>query len=293
MIFVLGSFRNFYLPKPFVVTSIKIFQFSGIFSGPILFTCNVIRNWFLPCTPYAVGFGFLKECFVYTGKSDHAFGLEGFSAFVYWSALCLLFYWALLKPGAGFYFYAIQLCLLKACCLRYYLKNLLNGIKNITMARNKCFINRAVQFYKELQIMCIMYNQIQQDIVILALLYISGVAIVLGLYALITSWQVMTFLQLLVLISSTVLGFSVLVFCFGNLGGIYVDSMRILDCFKREIYSTHYSSDRYWSRKHKRSVDSLQPLKIKFGSVNFVDKLTPILFLEFSVGILVNLLIVH
>ncbi len=133
------------------------------------------------------------------------------------------------------------------------------------------------------------FNIIHQDIVIASLLYFMGESFVLGMFTLITSWDKLSFPQLLISGTGATESFAAILIFFGVFGRVYADSIKTIECLRTS--GIHVESDLESRKTVGKIVKSLQPLKIKIGSVNFVDRLTPVTFIDFCFGILVNMLL--
>ncbi len=291
-IIALGSMQLLHKPKKDYIALVKLFQFCGAISPPVVFTCHIARFWFRPCKPYVPGFDFLAQCSKHVDiyYISSIFNLEGKVSSIYWTGFCLILYYLVLKPAGGCFLVLFQLYFVMSSCIRYYLKNILENIKKSTSgSRNR----RYIQMYKQIQLLVCYYNQIYQDIFTTTLLVFVGLCIVIGLYALITSFEFVTPLQFLVLGAAASQAIFGMLICFGNFGGIYDDSLNILAGFRsRSNFSDFGGGGLKEFRLQKKFVNSLQPVKIKLGSVNYVNRMMPITFIDFCFDILVNMLLI-
>lgn len=271
---------------------IKNFQFCGAISGPVIYTCYVARYLYDPCKPYSHGFMLLEKCSKYLESNSDlsSFSLSEQIGPVYWYFVCLSFYVVVLKPAGSCFFVIFQMFIIESCCLRYYLKNQLQNI----IRPDKYFRKEtAIKLYKQLQILVCFYNKINQDIFIVVKLSMVGLCIVIGLYAMITSWSEMRGLQYLILGSAAIQSLFGIMISYGNFGGMHDESTKLI----RNLYgkpSKTADMNGIWIRQSQyiiKLIRSLQPLKVQIGAVTYIDKLTPITFASFCFSVLVNLLL--
>lgn len=269
--------------------AIQLFQFSGIVSPPFVTTGFTAFLWFAPCKSYAPGFYFLEECAERLDFSTERkmFLFRGHISKIYWATICSVIYYTLLKPMAACVYFIIQLYFVESCGIRYYLKNIYKNVLNLKTYSAKY---NLIQVYKQIQIIVCYYNQIHQNIFTIVLINLIGVCIVIGLFAIITSWSFITVIQLLVLGTITIDSFIAMVICFGNFGRIYGESVKILAAFQLNIAGTRCCKSEFVLQR--KLINCLMPTKIMIGSVNYFDKLTPITFLNFCFTLLVDMLLV-
>lgn len=256
---------------------IKNFQIFAI-TTPAILPCHATRIWLNPCLPYAPGFAYLQECS--TQIESHGNLLSGPIAKYYWTFSCFLLFWSVKELMANHFFVVNQLYFLVAFCLSYYLNTLLvntsSTIPNWTL----------VKLYRELQLLLCYFNRINQDIFISTLLYFISIGNVIGMFAFITGRTEMSFMQFWIMGSAASQSYLCIIFGYGTFGKIFNDSYKLLKAFSAVKVSMKEQNKFY-----RKSVKSLQPLKVMLGSVNFVDQLTPIALIDFFLGILVNLLL--
>ncbi len=254
-----------------------------IVSTPFLLSGHITRLFLEKCLPYAPGFGILEDCLEYTYDKQGVV-LTGTYAIVYWAIVCLVVAY-LHTTANGFLLALFQLFVVESCCIRFYLKNLLELAMNHSI--NLTYTTKILKLYKHLQILISYYNQIHQDAFMTAYMCFVGVAIIIPSYALISSWSALGTVQFLILMwigGEAVFG---LIYCFGNFGGIYCDSYELIGALRNPTFFR----DRKRKVLHRRVVNSLKPFKIMIGSVNFIDQLTPFSFIEFCFDRVVDLLL--
>ncbi len=262
---------------------LKSFQICAIYT-PVLIPCLTIRFWLQPCEPYAPGFWLLDECKNQI-NSWSSFTLTGLSATLYWACICLLFTWALTKLLANDFFVLYQFVLVVASCIRYYLDNL---FAQITDPEKRFSTLEMIQNYKRIQLMMRCFNGVNQDYFIPILLFAIGVAYVIPAYAFLTVKGAMSVPQLVIMGSATGQCVICLFVGCGIFGGIFENSSEILSTFRTTIVQLGTRRERKVCEKFVRS---LCPIKVMIGTVNYLDKLTPITFFDYFLGILVDLLL--
>ncbi len=283
-----GPLPLLYKPGKYYIFAIKAFQALAIIGTPIICTSVTLRHFTQKCLPYSPGFELLEQCAHIIGRAQ-TFVLGGAIAIIYWFIVCLIFFWSFLKLSGGFFFFVVQCYIVESCCIRYYLRNIW---KNLLHPRTNINTLSVIQIYKQLQILVCYFNNIHQNIFAINLLSLVGSCMVIGLYAIITSWSVMTNIQFLVLSAAASRALVGFMLCFGNFGGIYTDSLQFIYVLKNPTKLVRGEMRTSNELKLQRKLaQSIQPLKIRIGSVNYVDKLTPIRFIDFCFGILVNMLL--
>lgn len=289
----LGQVKLLHVPSKDYIVAIKCFQISAIFCSLAITVCHVTRLLVQKCLPYAPGFEFLQDCKSVNSKDQYiSFYLNSTMSTLYWASINLIYFVTLLKLGGGCMFVLLQLYFVESCCIRFYLKNLL---VNISSNRSKqSDTSSIVRLYKQLQLILRFYNQINQDIFVIVVLQLVGLGIIIGLFALISSWSVITNLQCFVLLFVLLQSAFGLMICFGNFAGIYEDSLDFiarlrLPCFIKMSFNCRRDVRQFV--KNRKVIKSLFPLKVRIGSVNYVDRFTPITFTDLCFGTVVNMLL--
>lgn len=247
--------------------------------------CLAIRYWLYPCLPFSPGFWILETCSKYHTNIFDTFALSGFLELFYWACICSLVAWSVSILLANQFFVSYQLFFVVASCIRYYLNNLLLHIKN---QRKQLSTPDLIRLYKKLQLMTCFFNRINQDMFTSVLLFINGLTYVICLFSFLTVKTSMSIPQLVILSSATCQVLITITFGYGIFGGIYNDSVRVLQAFRSK--NTHLKA-RNETKVCVKLVHSLCPLKVMIGSVNYFDRLTPITLIDFFFGILVSLLL--
>ncbi len=263
---------------------LKIFQVCAIYS-PVLMQCVAIRFWLQPCVISAPGFVLLKEC-----SQDHAnlwngYTVSGAVASVYWTCVCLLLTWSITILISNQFFVTYQFFFIMASCLRFYIKNLLAHAQNGSKPFRSLDL---IKIYRELELMTRLFNRINQNGFISNIIFLLGVSFVISLFAFITIKDAMPILQFVIMASALVQTYICLLVGYGIFGGLYDDSSQTLKAFKSPNFNLGTRNER---KVVTKLIYSLQPLKVMIGSVNFVDKLTPVTLIDFCIQQLVSILL--
>lgn len=215
----------------------------------------------------------------------NSFVLTGSISKLYWACICVIFTWAMTKLLANHFFVCYQFFFVVASCIRYYLDNLLARVGN----RRKSFSTpEMIRIYRQLQLMIRFFNGVNSDVFTSIFIFIIGVACVVSLFAFIAVKSAMSIPQFVILGSAAGQVVICMGFGYGIFGGIDDDSIQTLQAFRT---SNACLESRIEQKVCAKLVKALSPLKVMIGSVNYVDKLTPITLIDFFLGILVNLLL--
>jgi len=262
---------------------LRSYQICAIYT-PVLIPCLAVRFWLKPCEPYAPGFWILDECTKNNDKLWNFFTLTGSIATIYWLFFCLLFTWALTKLLANDFFVLYQFVFVIAACIKYYLDNILVHVGN---PRKELSNLEMIRVYRRLQLMMRFFNGVNQNYFIPILLFAIGVAYVIPAFAFISLKGEMSIPQF-VIMGSAIGQVVICLFGCGIFGGIYENSSEALHAFRKKNFLLESKKERKICSKF---VQSFAPMKVMIGSVNFVDKLTPITLFDYFLGILVDLLL--
>lgn len=195
--------------------------------------------------------------------------------------------------NGNYIFGFIELCYLPATCLQCYIKSFRQGFTcngSFSTVGKKFIIKLKV--YRELQLLAQYFNDIHNDTILPAFLFITTFLFISCAYALAFAGFAMPAVKM---------GeFSWLAFCcwlaiaagVGTFGRVNGESKEALSLIYRKVRL--FPQVRRCDRQQLiKFMLSLQPLKIKVGYVNFVEKFTPIILLHFCVSQIVSLLLIH
>ncbi|CAL8145479.1 unnamed protein product [Orchesella dallaii] len=150
------------------------------------------------------------------------------------------------------------------------------------------FFTRLLK-YRELQILVRIYNGIQQDIVVVAVLHLVMVGFTVSNFALFRIGFGMRLPFLLMNAMTSFDTFIIIYFYYGCYGRVCQDSFNILSGLMRK--PPPGPKGKLDRKLLKHYVVSFSPLKIFLGAVNFLEKLSPIVILDFCLKQVVNLLL--
>lgn len=139
--------------------------------------------------------------------------------------------------------------------------------------------------FRHIQFLTVLLNEVQKGTLIAVLLWSSTFILSLAVSMLVISsiedWTSLATLTLIVVDCTLEI-----LIILGGMSTVYITSRRAL-VTKPKLYSC---SDARWLRRFLRSC---QPLKIRIGSVNFVDELTPLNCFHVSITLGVNIILLE
>lgn len=203
-------------------------------------------------------------------------------------------YWLLLDFAGCFMIACVEFVFLPCYALKYYLRYIKVVImytiaSEVGNSSGFGLPKKRLQVYRELQILSTLYNVIQKDTVMCTFISSIICCIVVCLYCLITLGSGISlpqFIMFSVILADTVMGIIVM---FGTFSKVNQKSLNVLEIIKEKVVTMFLKKqERNWLNKFVRS---LPPLKVLIGDDNFVDKATPLVLLDFCLGMLVNLLL--
>jgi len=260
---------------------IQFVQFCGFMGTPLLVICYALQRWMIPCSSALFAFDFIPEC---TNGVLSKWGT--------WSLIQLTFQitfslWLITDLLCGFVLQVVEMMYLHACCFKQYIKCL-----------RSCIVPSKFQFsqllrFRQLQVLLKLYNWIQQDVMIVVLIFMVQFVFVVSLYALIhlQSGQDGISVPQLLFFSCTLLDtFLAIVVCFGTFAGVHKEAKKTL-AFMRETLLPNIK-EKHREKLADKYVRSFRVLKVNIGKVNFVEKFTPIVMLKICFEQIVNLLLI-
>ncbi|OXA57584.1 hypothetical protein Fcan01_08307 [Folsomia candida] len=192
--------------------------------------------------------------------------------------------WAIAISSACYYVFHCMFLGLR--CLDLYMRLLITGTRNPLQRifRTQDSKDQVVfRLYREFQIVVKFYNKVFQTVFIPTLVATAIFVIIICLYTCIKLHKVipMPGFAFFPLLSTD--GFSV-IFISRIASIVYIKSR----FFVTMVQNSSKNSRRTWFRKNAASLDKL---KIRFGSGNFIDEMTPLVFLDFSFSQTVSLML--
>ncbi|CAL8069315.1 unnamed protein product [Orchesella dallaii] len=270
--------------KEMVLKVVRLFDFIGTTTSVVSYIIYICQIWVQPCFPGNFGYMFYAECKSQIFSSGWTTYMNSWVEvavkiiLVWFSSTCALFMFS------TFTLVVAQFTCVFSFCYRNYLIYLQNIMGLLKQQKTICDEQRNdLIIYKQIQVLLIHHNCIHQSLIVVVLLNQAMFVVIVGLFLIIGMYTRLEIAQQLLFV---VLGFDallVLVVVFGILGLVYVSSMKTLEIGK-EIQILRKDP---WARRYIRSWP---PLKIGLGSVNFIDKLTGLVSVDFSVNQTVNLL---
>ncbi|CAL8136974.1 unnamed protein product [Orchesella dallaii] len=260
-------------------------QLSGILGTPILILAYSLQRWFNPCTSATFAYRlFLPEC-----SAINPLQISWkFSSLLALFLTILLSIWVIIDLCGCLMFQTFELAFVQCCCLKEYLKWLHGVMKSSALGQ---FDLSLVSVYRELQLLSRLYNWIQQDVIIIALTNMTVFVFIVSLYALILMGSHASVPHILFFSSVVLLGLLVIVVCFGTFAGLHTQSTKLIVFLRKKVNLS------VWKPHKKRLIEryswSLREIKVSIGQVNFVDKLTPVIMLNFCISQIVSLLLIE
>lgn len=139
--------------------------------------------------------------------------------------------------------------------------------------------------FRHIQFLTVLLNEVQKGTLIVVLIWSSTLILSLVVSMLVISsiedWTSLATLMLIAVDCTLEI-----LIILGGMSTVYITSRTALET-KPKLCS---SSDARWLR---RFLSSCQPLKIRIGSVNFVDEFTPLNCLHFSITLGVNIILLE
>jgi len=245
----------------------------------------IAQRWFQPCTSETIGSLLLPEC-----KSPSGFvGGWSITSNIYLAVLCLLSFWFNIDAFGTYVYYLASLSFTWVNCFCIYIRVFNRNVMADSLNPSRV---RSPLVYRELQLLNRFLNCIQQDLLLPLILYFNTIAFVLSMYVLISRGTSLGLPELFMFSQASVNTFVVTLVFFTVSAMVNTESKAAIKYFHSKVVVNVNPAGRgkRWGRKF---FMSLPPLKVGLGSVNFVDKLTPITLFNFSFSQIVSLLLVE
>ncbi|CAL8093517.1 unnamed protein product [Orchesella dallaii] len=230
-----------------------------------------------PCAPHVVGYTLIEEC---TSKTNGTYTLGNFAGKI----LVVSINWIVLST----YYLSINaelVCFSYLPCVSFnwYADLVHKKMAKLKILRKPNFL-RITAIFRENQIMLKAYNDIHQNIAVIAALYQTAFLLTISIYGLVALHSSLLPEQITFFISGSFQAVLVIVLVFGTLGNVYGRSKKMM---KNINGMPSLKMDR-WCR---RVLMSWPIQNIRFGKVNYLDQLTPFTVIEFSVKCALNMLL--
>ncbi|CAL8122146.1 unnamed protein product [Orchesella dallaii] len=263
-------------------------QLNGIIAAPILGISYAVQRWLNPCQSTTFAWNILVEC---SSERQSEAGWE-LKSLIFLSGINLFSFWVAIYLIGAFIFQGAELHFVPCYCLVSYIKNLRISLENC----GKCNIERGLGRYRQLQILEGFFNWIHQDIVTPSTLNILIITTIISTYAMISMGTQLSIPHVILFSCVLVNSLACIVLMIGAFALVHVESTRMFRYIKEKLIpnlETNCSSysERCKVKVIKKLVASLYILKVRIGSVNFVEKTTPIAILDFCLAQIVSLLL--
>ncbi|CAL8146823.1 unnamed protein product [Orchesella dallaii] len=191
--------------------------------------------------------------------------------------------WSLWDLSGGCVFLLIPVAFVICFCIRYY-----NRVFGRILQGTTC-TEEDLRFYYKLRILHRHFIKIQEGFIIAALLFVANAYVILGFYMLFTfGWSLPLPKIVLCMFCGVDCLLIIIVYC-GVFGGLHSESEETLLLFRKRFMPLLQGKNR---RLKDRLVKSFQPLKVAIGVSNYVDKLTPLVMIQFCIDQIVSLMLV-
>jgi hypothetical protein len=167
------------------------------------------------------------------------------------------------------------------CCLKFR-----SALKRLSVdAAGRIPIRHLAKQYREIRIMNALFNSVYEDRFYVVLI---GVAQISGIVGLCNTIHLSSKLPLPVygiMVFINVTKFLAIVFFITVGSTVWIESRVLLEAMRvRNMRSSN-------KRLYKRLIETLPPLKVKVGSVNFIERMTPCIVISFMIEQAVSLIL--
>ncbi|CAL8122142.1 unnamed protein product [Orchesella dallaii] len=263
-------------------------QLNGLIATPVLGISYAVQRWLNPCQSTTFAWTILVECSS-ERQSEAGWKLK---SLVYLTGISLFSFGVALYLIGAFAFQGAEFLFVSCYCLISYIKNLSTALDN----NGKDNIERVLGRYRQIQILEGFFNWIYQDVVTPYTLNIFIMATIISTYVMISMGTQLSIPHVILFSCVLFNSLACIVLEFGAFGLVHVESTKLLRYIKEKLIpdletNCKNSSERFKVKVVKKLVVSLCILKVRIGSVNFVEKTTPMAILDFCLGQIVNLLL--
>jgi hypothetical protein len=147
-------------------------------------------------------------------------------------------------------------------------------------------LHRRIIMYRGLQLLVGLFNDCYQWVFFTVLLFIEYFIISVNLFIFVRLHREFSSATSFLLGSITVEGFFCIIILNSLSGKVYQSSCSLLTAWSRNSSSEKSRCPKMWV---KRTIRSCQGIKIRIGSVNFIDRLTPFVICGFCVRLALRL----
>lgn len=270
-----------------------ILQTSAITTAPLAITSFCIWIWYNPCLPFSLGKTLLVECsesYKIAGTFSPELSLNSKVLMLF---ICKVNFMVWINTCGEYMFTLVQFSFVQCCCFTRFGRGFKMKCQNSVRSKqaNNLQLSSMLQMYNQIHIIVQYYNNIQQNLPIIFYLAFSIFAFVLSTFALVKNGTNTAPIEINLFGSAAMDGCYALVVIFGTFGRLHMETSNIVKYLQIRFMSENKNIRGYNLKLNKRLMLSLTPVKVQFGSVNFIDRMTPIVALDFCFVQLANLLL--
>ncbi|CAL8146960.1 unnamed protein product [Orchesella dallaii] len=259
----------------------------SIITVPIVFVYGL--HWRNPCQGTITGFWLLPECSS-TGHTNEE-QMTLFQLLINSLLKVMVFIvnhwnWAFAVNVSAHLLVTTQI--LCTMSLRKYLNAFMNIISNTTNSKRR--VSEASVTYRNIQVLALLTN-ILVNTAVTGLVFCTILMVALGLAGFVRlEWVTCNFLSLAFCFMMVLDGMFALIVLLGGMVGVYLESKWVFQALRRNL--SVCTTEKYKRKFLSRFYKSCRFIRIKLGSINFVDTLTPLNCVNFAVNLAVQVLLI-
>ncbi|CAL8146805.1 unnamed protein product [Orchesella dallaii] len=257
---------------------LQLIQLIAITTAPTVINLYAIAQWLNPCQPALFLFFTLEECKVLSQPNWKP------SSILQLTLLDIFSIWSLWDLSGGCVFLLVPVAFVICFCIRYY-----NRVFGRILQGTTC-TEENLRFYYKLRILHRHFSKVQEGFIIAALLFVANAYVILGFYMLITFGWSLPLPKIVFFMFCEVDCLLIIIIYCGVFGGLHSETEETLLLFRKRFMPSLQGKNR---KLKDRLVKSFQPLKVAIGVSNYVDKLTPLVMIQFCIDQMVSLLLVN
>jgi hypothetical protein len=167
------------------------------------------------------------------------------------------------------------------CCLKFR-----SALKKLSVdAAGRIPIRHLVKQYEEIRIMNTIFNSLYEDRFYIVLIGLGQLSGIVGFCATINLWSKLPLPVYGIMVFINLLKFVAIMFFLTVGSTVWIESRVLLEAMKvRYLRSSN-------KRLHKRLIATLPTLKVKVGSVNFIERMTPCIVISFMIEQAISLIL--
>lgn len=186
----------------------------------------------------------------------------------------------------------VAFCLLASCFSLN--SNLIAFRRILRLSSLNTDFSKLCQIYREIQILVDIYNNVFKQPIILGYVTVAPISLSVCSYLVISQWYTLDTSTFLVFVSLGMLSISIITLVFQYAVDIFSTSESLVACRCWGINSRrdgNFQGYRRSSRLAKMYLKSMPKVKIRFLSSNFFESQTPLVILDFSISLAINLVL--